>query len=517
MQEQPVTPSSGVFPARALLVRAARTASGVAFAASVAAVMTGCEVDSFMDPSVSGRWEHTPTVMPILERLASIEEEPGEIVATSQIRSADLIPEVEEYRLASGDTIEVQILDFDQAGVPSGFEAILDERGFIDIPGLRGVYAEGKTKHEVAEAVKVAVREAGRLDNAQVSVFIRSQRKQTYSVIGAIAAPGAYFIPAADFRMLDALARSGQFDQNTKSLYVIRQVPLSDEAAGRLRSPQAPSPEPARPWGSGRGERPARPADAEDLLDLIDDLAGEKEAPKPSPGVLASGAARRGQPERSAPPIDLPGAPGSTPTPLTPGQPPIDLPQGGGDFVFRDGRWVRSTSVDLPTGQGLLTQRVIEVPVEQLLAGRADVNIVVRPGDVIRVPSAQTGLVYLAGQVNRPGPYGLPLDGGRLTLLRAIDSAGGLSSIAIPERVDLTRVVGPGRQATIRLNLRAIAEQTQPDIYLKPDDRINVGTNFWALPLAVIRNGFRMSYGFGFLLDRNFGNDVFGAPPDSSR
>jgi hypothetical protein len=51
-----------------------------------------------------------------------------------------------------------------------------------------------------------------------------------------------------------------------------------------------------------------------------------------------------------------------------------------------------------------------------------------------------------------------------------------------------------------------------PDVYLKPDDRINVGTNFWAYPLAVVRNGFRVSYGFGFVLDRNFGDEVFGPP-----
>jgi hypothetical protein len=100
-----------------------------------------------------------------------------------------------------------------------------------------------------------------------------------------------------------------------------------------------------------------------------------------------------------------------------------------------------------------------------------------------------------------------------MTLLRAIDSAGGLSQLAVPERCDLTRMIGLNRQATIRLNLRAIAEQRQPDIFLKPDDIINIGTDFWAFPLAVIRNGFRFSYGFGFLLDRNFGNDVFGPPP----
>jgi polysaccharide export outer membrane protein len=118
--------------------------------------------------------------------------------------------------------------------------------------------------------------------------------------------------------------------------------------------------------------------------------------------------------------------------------------------------------------------------------------------------------VYINGAVSRPGPYGLPTDG-KLTLLRALTSAGGLNGLAVPERVDLTRVVGKDRQATIRLNLRAIAEQTQPDIYLKPDDMINVGTSFWAYPLAVIRGGFRASYGFGFILDRNFAGDVFGA------
>jgi hypothetical protein len=51
---------------------------------------------------------------------------------------------------------------------------------------------------------------------------------------------------------------------------------------------------------------------------------------------------------------------------------------------------------------------------------------------------------------------------------------------------------------------------------MKPDDHIIVGTNFWATPLAIIRSGFRATYGFGFLLDRNFGNDVFGAPPEDN-
>ncbi len=90
---------------------------------------------------------------------------------------------------------------------------------------------------------------------------------------------------------------------------------------------------------------------------------------------------------------------------------------------------------------------------------------------------------------------------------------GGLNAIAIPERVDFTRKIGNDRQATLRVNLAAIMNRAEPDLFIRRDDHIHIGTNFWAAPLAVIRNGFRMTYGFGFLLDRNFGNDVFGPPP----
>jgi len=45
---------------------------------------------------------------------------------------------------------------------------------------------------------------------------------------------------------------------------------------------------------------------------------------------------------------------------------------------------------------------------------------------------------------------------------------------------------------------------------LKPNDIVNIGSSGISTPLAVIRNGFRASYGFGFVLDRNFGTDVFG-------
>jgi protein involved in polysaccharide export with SLBB domain len=185
--------------------------------------------------------------------------------------------------------------------------------------------------------------------------------------------------------------------------------------------------------------------------------------------------------------------------------------------VFLNGRWVKvrqATEADAASStirpDELITQRVIRIPVKDLLAGKQSINIVVRPGDVIRFPAPASGFVTVSGQVARPGPYQVTPNA---TLLRTIANAGGLTETGIPWRVELTRMVGPARQATVRVDLDAIARHTSPDIFIKDNDLINVGTTGWALPLAVLRNGFRVSYGFGFLLDRNLSNDVFGPPP----
>jgi len=350
-----------------------------------------------------------------------------------------------------------------------------------------------------------------------VSVNIITRRAQSFHLQGAIAAPGRYQIPSSDYRLLEAVIAGGGIDPNiVKYVNVIRQVSLTDDA-----SPNQPE------TGGGNAGDPTRtplsdPSGSEDLIDLIDDLTGESGGGG-SPAVFGNGSLNMNQPA-DGPAIDLIEEDNATGTTIIAPEGAAQA-AGGGRWMFLNGQWVRGFPQDDrragsrggPAGGSmdetpLVTQRVIRVPADQLIAGDARFNLVVRPGDVISLPPPETGNVYIGGQVNRPGVYQIPAVG-RLTLSRAMTAAGGLAGIAIPERVDLTRMVGPDRQATIMLDLRAIAEGTQPDVFLKPDDHINVGTNFWALPLAVIRNGFRASYGFGFLLDRNFGNDVFGAPP----
>ena len=156
--------------------------------------------------------------------------------------------------------------------------------------------------------------------------------------------------------------------------------------------------------------------------------------------------------------------------------------------------------------------KVIDITYADLVKGQPNLNIVIRPGDLIYCDSGQVGVVYIDGEISRPGVYNLPTSG-RLTLSRLVAAAGGVSELAIPERCDLVRRLGSDKEACVRVSLAAIRNRAEPDIFLKPDDHVIVGTNFWALPLSRFRRDLSFPNSVGFQLDRNFGNDVFGAPP----
>jgi len=108
----------------------------------------------------------------------------------------------------------------------------------------------------------------------------------------------------------------------------------------------------------------------------------------------------------------------------------------------------------------------------------------------------------MGGHVSRVGVYTVPPR--KITLKQAIVSAGMLDGVAIPQRTELIRRISPTREASVRVDTAAIFAGLEPDIFLKPNDIINVGTNILAPFIADVRGGFRITYGFGFLYDRNF-------------
>jgi polysaccharide export outer membrane protein len=524
----------------------------VVLASLLGVVLGGCDVDSFMDPSVVGRWENTPVVLPILERLDVIDEPVEQIPGLSEIRSEDLIPEIREYVMGPGDLITVTIFELIQPGIETVQTRRIDELGYIRLPVVGQVKLAGLTTKQ-AEQRLVDILDPDILKNPMVTVIVQEGRQKTFAVMGGTGT-GTYAIVQNNFRLLDAIALARGIPPSVTKLYVIRQVPLSDMVEKGFQPTDEPPGAHQPPMtktgrqgeaAPGRAPVPLPGGGAAAPGGAAGNAGGAGNAPKPlDPGALIENLSKGlddSQNRKPEPPKP------SNNGPLNQG---LEQPGGDGRFVNINGKWVwveataankpaatagvgsgsgpgsvtatstgttAGSSADgtLPPPEQLVTQRVIEVDAEALIRGEARYNIVIRPNDVIRVPSEAAGNVFIGGSISRGGTYALPQDT-RMTLKQLVIAAGGLSPVAIPERVDLIRRIGKQQEVTLRLNLRSIYEGLQPDIFLKGNDTINVGTNFFASFAAVIRNSFRMSYGFGFLMDRNFGSDIFGAAPDSA-
>lgn len=480
--------------------------------------LSGCDMDSYADPSITGRWENTPVVLPILDRLDVVEEPEDAIPGLSQISSEDLIPEVSEYVLGPNDVISVTVFELIQPNLETVQIRQIDELGYIRLPVIGQVKAGGLTARQLERQIS-DILDPDVLQDPTVTVTIQQAQQRTFNIVGAVGGVGTYSLLKSDFRVMDAIALARGIPSDTETIYVIRQVPLNEIVE---RGTLAPAPVPAQgdtPQTNGSGsdaapsngetEKPFDPASLiEELTDQMD--KGERGTPTPPAPTDATllyndaGDAAKGN-GVAAPLAEALEAPAKK----------------RGRWVNIDGKWVQVEagaqagtepgveSSQLPPSEQLVTQRVIEIDAQELIKGDARYNIVIRPDDIVRVPAPLTGNFYIGGSISRPGTYAIPGER-KLTLKQAVIAAGGLNAVGIPERVDLIRRIDKNTEATVRLNLRAIFEGVQPDIYLKPDDTINVGTSPVATFLAVVRNGFRTSYGFGFLLDRNFDDSVFG-------
>lgn len=484
-------------------------------------VVAGCETDTFFDPSKPGYFEHTPTTLPVLTRLDVIERETTGWGQLSQPTVDDLQPGELQYRLAAGDEVRVEVFELTQQNENEIMVRTIDPSGNIRLPNIGEIAVAGLTISQVQKAVETRLKDL--IADPLVSVVLERGQGFSFVIYGAVQQTGVYGLTRPDFKLMEALALAGGTFSTTDKIYVIRSAPLDESVADPFHNRGLNQPSEGDP-SANPGGNPGKPT--KDINDLINQLGGpdakkpDETKPAGSPGMV-SGAFQTGG-DQAKPPIDVDELKqGNVAAPTT------AAPTGAG-WVWdaQKQEWIRGnptapssrTAPPRPTDRvsasNSFATRIIEIDYKALAKGETNFNVIVRPGDQIYVQPPVDGLVVIGGEITRPGVYDLPANG-QLTLSRLVDVAGGLSGIAIPSRVDLVRRVGPNREAVIRVNLAAIRNRSEPDILIKPDDHVIIGTNFFATPLAVIRNGFRMTYGFGFLMDRNFGSDVFGVPPES--
>jgi polysaccharide export outer membrane protein len=117
-----------------------------------------------------------------------------------------------------------------------------------------------------------------------------------------------------------------------------------------------------------------------------------------------------------------------------------------------------------------------------------DGSVDVFPGDTVLV--AKADVIYILGDVNRPGGFAMVTNDSRLSAVQAISLAGGTPPNAVPSHARLIRKQPDGSHVEIPLQLSAMEKGKQPDMQLQADDIVYV-------PFSYTRN---MAVGAGSLV-----------------
>ena len=524
--------------ARRVARRLLRRTAVVALAAAGVGVTAGCEVASFLNPAevvdpkkrnlLQPDGSADPVVQVILDELDLGLDAPEVLYPDARdVTAADLEVVTQDYRIGSSDLLRVSISDFPVQGARFTDAFRVTDTGNINLPDVNEVRVSGLTETEAAQAIADRfVEEQILAPGARVNVLVADAQNRVFTAIGrGVARAGRYTITQPDLRLLDALAlAAGITDARIANEYAFILRPLDDgTATPSSQGGQGTRGNQGNQGNQGGGGGAADPLDPLDPFDPLDPLA-----PREGAGDLEEPGGPGG-----------PGGPGE-PGGLVPGEQdvldpfdPID-PQGDSRRPGV-GPEVRGELYAMQTPAGGVGGRIgrpiipdrdadldgdrfefdappepdnidkIRVPLRELLNGSQRFNVVIRPGDTLVIPAEIGGFYYVYGNALQPGVFQIN-PGTDVTLKRAIASARGFNAVAIPQRTQIVRKIGR-QDVFFRVNLKKIFVGQEPDLVVKPDDMIMVGTNFPAPFLASLRNGFRVTYGFGFLYDRNFARD----------
>ncbi len=503
--------------------------------------------NGFLDPTQVGRFSRT-TCRSEIRQTVSLLEEPVGIQNAEEPTASDLMPSSKAEAIGPGDVIVITIHELLQPGIPTTQQLRVGKSGFETIPTVGPVRVVGLTARELELELKERLRESEILPDADVLVSVIESQKARYSVVGAAIRPGMYPLPGPDFRILSAIAMVGGIPPHIRSIYVLTQRGSNGENGEEIPLFNDDGAPQAHVFGGDKAWKHDG-LEGEGVSYTLSDVGGGTSwTVDDDPPPVGGGGEERGA-DGAADADVLQSDPAA-------GEPQIKWDEELGEWVIEEEPASRPTGdtgvspvaatptsgTSLPAGEGAETSalaapatkrveevteetsesvwgeeeivgpptRILEIPVKELLDGDPRYNVVLRPYDVVNIPLGPSGEFYLMGHVARPGAYSLT--GRRMTLKEAIASAGGFGPLAWPARADLTRRLNDNEEQIIQLDLDAIFAGEAPDLYLKPNDIINVGTTAPAYFLAVLRNAFRFTYGMGFVYDRNFADsDTFTA------
>jgi polysaccharide export outer membrane protein len=111
-----------------------------------------------------------------------------------------------------------------------------------------------------------------------------------------------------------------------------------------------------------------------------------------------------------------------------------------------------------------------QVDLRKIIDGKdPSLNVLVQPNDLITVPKAK--MVYVIGDVGRPGGYVLDESSSTLSVLQALALAGGVNKTAKASQGRILRRGDEGPQRTeTKINVAKILSDKAPDVELHADD-----------------------------------------------
>ncbi len=102
-------------------------------------------------------------------------------------------------------------------------------------------------------------------------------------------------------------------------------------------------------------------------------------------------------------------------------------------------------------------------------------DVVVFPGDTVLVPKA--GIVYVLGDVGRPGGFPMADNNSQMTVLQALAAAGAANKTAMTSRAKLIRKSSSGL-TDMPIQLSAIEKGKAPDVRMQSDDVLFVPSSW---------------------------------------
>ena len=116
----------------------------------------------------------------------------------------------------------------------------------------------------------------------------------------------------------------------------------------------------------------------------------------------------------------------------------------------------------------------LKISIDDLfLKGDARLNIPLEPNDIVNIPAEKTVLIYVFGQVRKPGA--LEVKKSNIpTLLQVIAQAGGFSERASKGGVLIKRINKDGKEKQIKVNVKDIIKGKKKDIQLLENDVVYV-------------------------------------------